>query len=181
MDDAVWLLPGIDFEQREFHPADGGVGARGRASHSARRTCGRGDQRLVRIIMRRRRWNRRSVSMLERAGIRSRTEQCEGRRGRRSSSRARPSRWMPSPRFTVAVSTGRSRACSPRCESGDGRITVITDGRIFRNRWIGENDHAALLAALIECDGIRWHGRFHARLRTFACGPCCASICGRFC
>lgn len=35
-------------------------------------------------------------------------------------------------------------------ECGDGRITVITDGRIFRNRWIGENDHAALLAALLD-------------------------------
>jgi hypothetical protein len=33
---------------------------------------------------------------------------------------------------------------------GEGRITVITDGRIFRNRWIAENDHAALLTALIE-------------------------------
>ncbi len=33
---------------------------------------------------------------------------------------------------------------------GEGRITVITDGRIFRNRWIADNDHAALLAALIE-------------------------------
>lgn len=33
---------------------------------------------------------------------------------------------------------------------GDGRMTVITDARIFRNRWIAENDHAGLLAALIE-------------------------------
>ena len=38
-------------------------------------------------------------------------------------------------------------------ECGDGRITVITDGRIFRNRWIGEHDHAALLAALIDAGG----------------------------
>lgn len=36
---------------------------------------------------------------------------------------------------------------------GDGRITVLTDGRIFRNRWIGDNDHADLLAALIEATG----------------------------
>lgn len=34
--------------------------------------------------------------------------------------------------------------------SGDGRLTVITDARIFRNRWIGDHDHAALLAALID-------------------------------
>ena len=34
--------------------------------------------------------------------------------------------------------------------SGEGRMTVITDGRIFRNRWIGDHEHAALLAALVE-------------------------------
>jgi len=33
---------------------------------------------------------------------------------------------------------------------GEGRMTVITDGRIFRNRWIADHEHAALLAALIE-------------------------------
>jgi hypothetical protein len=33
---------------------------------------------------------------------------------------------------------------------GDGRLTVITDARIFRNRWIGDHEHAALLAALVE-------------------------------
>ncbi len=38
-------------------------------------------------------------------------------------------------------------------ECGDGRITVITDGRIFRNRWIGEKDHAALMAALLDAGG----------------------------
>ena len=35
-------------------------------------------------------------------------------------------------------------------ESGQGRISVLTDARIFRNRWIGEKAHAALLAALVE-------------------------------
>jgi hypothetical protein len=34
-------------------------------------------------------------------------------------------------------------------KSGEGRLTVITDGRIFRNRWIGDHQHAALLAALV--------------------------------
>ena len=33
--------------------------------------------------------------------------------------------------------------------SGDGRISVLTDSRLFRNRWIGDRDHAALLDALI--------------------------------
>ena len=37
-------------------------------------------------------------------------------------------------------------------QSGEGRITVITDGRIFRNRWIDEQEHAALLAGLIDTD-----------------------------
>ena len=35
-------------------------------------------------------------------------------------------------------------------KSGDGRVTVITDGGLFRNRWIGDKQHAALLDALIE-------------------------------
>jgi hypothetical protein len=34
-------------------------------------------------------------------------------------------------------------------EKGKGRLTVLTDARLFRNRWIGEKDHAALLDALI--------------------------------
>ena len=38
-------------------------------------------------------------------------------------------------------------------KSGDGRISVLTDARIFRNRWIGEHDHADLFHALIEESG----------------------------
>jgi hypothetical protein len=38
-------------------------------------------------------------------------------------------------------------------KSGDGRISVIADGRIFRNRWIGDEEHAELLNALIESTG----------------------------
>lgn len=33
-------------------------------------------------------------------------------------------------------------------KSGGGRVTVLTDARLFRNRWIGDKDHAALLDAL---------------------------------
>jgi hypothetical protein len=36
---------------------------------------------------------------------------------------------------------------------GEGRMTVLTDGRLFRNRWIGDNDNAALLDALLRADG----------------------------
>jgi hypothetical protein len=32
----------------------------------------------------------------------------------------------------------------------DGRVTVLTDARIFRNRWIADKQHAELLEALIE-------------------------------
>jgi hypothetical protein len=38
-------------------------------------------------------------------------------------------------------------------EHGDGRMTVLTDGRLFRNRWIGEKEHADLLDALILSTG----------------------------
>ena len=35
-------------------------------------------------------------------------------------------------------------------ESGEGRISVLTDARLFRNRWIAENEHADLFDALIQ-------------------------------
>jgi hypothetical protein len=35
-------------------------------------------------------------------------------------------------------------------ENLDGRITVLTDARIFRNRWIADKQHAELLGALIQ-------------------------------
>lgn len=41
-------------------------------------------------------------------------------------------------------------------EIGDGRVSVLTDARIFRNRWIGDHDHAAFFDALLgstEYDG----------------------------
>ena len=57
---------------------------------------------------------------------------------------------------TVAVS-GEKPGVFASVESGDGRITVLTDGRIFRNRWIGENDHAALFNALL--DATEYDGR----------------------
>jgi hypothetical protein len=50
----------------------------------------------------------------------------------------------------VVSLTGAEGGVFASTESGDGRLTVITDGRIFRNRWIGDQDHAALLAALLD-------------------------------
>lgn len=32
--------------------------------------------------------------------------------------------------------------------SGEGRISVLTDARLFRNRWIGDKEHAGLLEAM---------------------------------
>lgn len=50
---------------------------------------------------------------------------------------------------TVTVSGGKPGVFAS-VEQGEGRITVLTDGRIFRNRWIGEKEHAALFSALLE-------------------------------
>lgn len=49
--------------------------------------------------------------------------------------------------FTVSSGKGTEPLAS--VPFGDGRITVVPDARIFRNRWIDGNDHAALLEALI--------------------------------
>ncbi len=52
-------------------------------------------------------------------------------------------------RTLVSVDDGKQGVfASAAC--GDGRISVLTDARIFRNRWIGDKDHAALLEALIQ-------------------------------
>jgi hypothetical protein len=49
----------------------------------------------------------------------------------------------------VSAKNGRKRVfASVAC--GDGRLSVLTDARIFRNRWIDQNAHAALLAALLD-------------------------------
>lgn len=40
--------------------------------------------------------------------------------------------------------------------SGNGRITVLTDGRLFRNRWIADNENAALLNSLVMA--MNYHG-----------------------
>lgn len=44
---------------------------------------------------------------------------------------------------------GRQRALVSR-EHGEGRVTLVLDGRPFRNRWIGDHEHAALLLALTD-------------------------------
>jgi hypothetical protein len=52
----------------------------------------------------------------------------------------------------VAVDEGKPGVFAS-AEYGDGRISVLTDARLFRNRWIGEKQHAAFLDALIQATG----------------------------
>jgi hypothetical protein len=52
--------------------------------------------------------------------------------------------------FTVS-GTGGGTDLLASAPYGDGRISVIPDARIFRNRWIDEHEHAALLEAMITC------------------------------
>jgi hypothetical protein len=59
---------------------------------------------------------------------------------------------------SYAVSKGKGKnSVFASARLGEGRITVLTDGRIFRNRWIAENDHAALFSALV--DASEYEGR----------------------
>ncbi len=45
---------------------------------------------------------------------------------------------------------GRGPRVMGRVDFGEGIITVMADARPFRNRYIGDHDHAALLLALVE-------------------------------
>lgn len=53
--------------------------------------------------------------------------------------------------FAIAKSGGKPAAFAS-IRSGYGRLTVVTDARMFRNRWIDQRQHAALLDALV-----RWN------------------------
>lgn len=49
-----------------------------------------------------------------------------------------------------ASSRGGPLQGMPTARVGDGRLTLVTDARPFRNRWIGEKQHAALLKSLVD-------------------------------
>jgi len=51
---------------------------------------------------------------------------------------------------TSVAETGEDPGVFVSVPKGDGQITVLTDGRLFRNRWIGDKEHAALLEALMQ-------------------------------
>ncbi len=64
---------------------------------------------------------------------------------------------------------------------GRGRLTVVTDGRLFRNRWLDQHEHAALLVALVDASrrratvgfmrgaGVSLWGLVYLHLWPFAC------------
>jgi hypothetical protein len=54
---------------------------------------------------------------------------------------------------TSVAEAGGSPGVFVSVRKGDGQVTVLTDARLFRNRWIGDHEHAALLDALIESTG----------------------------
>lgn len=59
----------------------------------------------------------------------------------------------------VAAEGGKSGVFAS-VEVGEGRISAIADARIFRNRWLGDQDHAALLLALIDASDFEGSVRF---------------------
>ncbi|MDB6072054.1 MAG: hypothetical protein JWL81_3225, partial [Verrucomicrobiales bacterium] len=63
-------------------------------------------------------------------------------------------------------SGAKSTASIAGMESGYGRITVLADGRPFRNRWIDDDDNAAFLLALTELPGDSYHISFVKGDRT---------------
>jgi hypothetical protein len=87
------------------------------------------------------------VSMLRRAGIELNAS--GGASAERIRFEERRFEVEAESKATVAVSGGKPGVFASS-RAGEGRISVLTDGRLFRNRWIGENDNAALFNALLE-------------------------------
>lgn len=54
-----------------------------------------------------------------------------------------------------AVSSSRPPAAFASLNTGRGTVTLFPDARAFRNRWIDDDDHAALLLALIQVNPVR--------------------------
>jgi hypothetical protein len=91
------------------------------------------------------------VAMLERAGL---VVETKGSGGKGETYTELTFRGMPfkvtaESKATVKEEDGKAGVFAS-VERGDGRISVLTDARILRSRWIGDREHAALLRALIE-------------------------------
>lgn len=54
--------------------------------------------------------------------------------------------------ITVSLK-GRKAGVFASIKQGDGQLSALTDGRLFRNRWIGDNQNADLLDALVTATG----------------------------
>lgn len=94
------------------------------------------------------------VHMLERMGITLE----EGKRGFKETTASKiefkGKSYEVDAKSTSTVKLENSKSSDPpgvfaTTRNGKGRVTVLTDARLFRNRWIGDKDHAALLDALV--------------------------------
>ena len=174
---------GLDPEQREFHPPDGGMGGGWRASGPAGRTCGRRDERLVAAECDAIRSIQRCSRMLERAGIDLETGGIARttRRRRRSNSRASPSRWMPTPTCTRGAARTETRSVRLRRSAATDGSRCSPTGGFSATAGSAKRIMPALLDALIDATEYEGSSRFHARFRAFAVGVVEASTCGRCC
>lgn len=92
-------------------------------------------------------------SLLERAGI-TLTQRETGRKSWATESQVIE---FDGENYRIEAGAGKQVADRARAAGmfastlvGSGRISAIADARVFRNRWIGDQDHAAFLLALLD-------------------------------
>ncbi len=94
------------------------------------------------------------TSMMEDFGVRLVPREDQGRPFKAKRIRFGGERFAVDVRSDSRVAEGDGKAGAfVSVQRGPGRLSVLTDGRIFRNRWIAKKDHAALLDALVRADG----------------------------
>ena len=95
--------------------------------------------------------DRALLGFLSRAGIKLETSVARGEPVKATRIRFQGKRFDVAAESRAAVSAGEKKpGVFVSVGKGDGRLSVLTDARIFRNRWIGDKQHAALLEALID-------------------------------
>jgi len=93
-------------------------------------------------------------AMLQRAGIELENKRTSGGEITANSIQFEERRYQVSAKSMATVAEkGEKGGVFVSRKVGDGRISVITDGRVFRNRWIGDLQHADLLQALLDSTG----------------------------
>jgi len=65
-----------------------------------------------------------------------------------------------SPRVRVKANDDAESGVIASTRYGDGRLTVVADARMFRNRYISEDEHAALFAAILNDADSQWRAGF---------------------